>query len=211
MAVMTLELELPVGRCSPQMRAGASAQVLEPEAPLIAECRRGVPAAWERLFHDYERQVYGLAYHLCRDQALAADLTQEVFLKLLTRLDQFRSDARFTTWLYRIVLNTYLDHRRGARVSLSLEDPAIAGRLAQPAEQEALVERADRDTTVHAALSRLSPKLRLPLILRYLSGLSYDEIGAVLGLSTGTVASRLSRGLLALERRLRAAAIRPEG
>ncbi len=172
------------------------------ESQLLAACARGETQAWSELFEAYKTRVYSLALHLARDDQEAEDVTQEVFLKLMGRLGQFRSEARFSTWLYRIVVNTTLDRRRARRRLRPLEEEHLPPLLA-PQERGAM--RAEARQRVRRALQSLSPKLRSVIALRYVSGLSYAEIGAALELSEGTVASRLSRGLLQLGQAL------PEG
>jgi RNA polymerase sigma-70 factor (ECF subfamily) len=172
------------------------------EVQLLAACARGETEAWSELFEAYKARVYSLAWHLTGDPPEAEDVTQEVFLKLINRLGQFRSEARFSTWLYRIVVNTTLDRRRARRRLLPLHQVGLPPLLAA---QERGAMRAEARQRVQRALQSLSPKLRAVVALRYGSGLSYAEIGAVLGLSEGTVASRLSRALVELGKSL------PEG
>jgi RNA polymerase sigma-70 factor, ECF subfamily len=166
----------------------------EPSAELVQACGRGDRAAFGRLFEASKDQVYSLALRLTGNASEAADVTQEVFLKLLTRLPQFRSEALFSTWLHRIVVNTFLDRRRTVRRLVPLTDalePSDPG-----TEREA--RRAETAGLVARAVAGLDPALRLPVVLRFVSGLSYEEIAAVLELPMGTVASRLSRALRAL-------------
>ncbi len=173
----------------------------EPGDELLAACRRGDREALGRLFAETGDYVYGVALHLTRDDDAAGDLTQEVFLRVLTRIRQFEGRSAFRTWLFRIAVNAARDQWRRARPALPLEALAAAPRApAVPADYE-LLER-DRDARVRAALAALPQRLRLPLVLRYVAGFSYAEVGEVLGLRPGTVASRLSRGLARLGRAL---------
>lgn len=173
----------------------------EPGDELLAACRRGDREALARLFAETGDYVYGVALHLTRDDDAAGDLTQEVFLRVLTRIRQFEGRSAFRTWLFRIAVNAARDQWRRARPALPLEALAAAPRApAVPADHE-LLER-DRDARVRAALAALPQRLRLPLVLRYVAGFSYAEVGEVLGLRPGTVASRLSRGLARLGRAL---------
>jgi len=162
----------------------------QPSAELIEACARGDREAFARLFDSWKDRVYALALRLTGRPSEAADVTQEVFLKLLTRMPQFRADARFSTWLHRIVVNTFLGRRR----SWGREAPAREA--AADGEREAA--RADTARRVARGVAGLDPALRVPLVLRFAGGLSYEEIAAVLELPMGTVASRLSRALRAL-------------
>lgn len=165
----------------------------EPPAEVLEACRAGDRAGFEALFTLTSDQVYSLALHFLGDPSAAADVTQDVFVKLLVRVDQFRSEARFTTWLYRVVANTVLDHRRARRTLLPLDTPAVAFLVAPGASPEDLADRRERRTRLRGAVRRLPPRLRMPLLLRYVTQLSYEEIGEALRLSPGTVASRLFR------------------
>jgi RNA polymerase sigma-70 factor (ECF subfamily) len=146
--------------------------------------------------------VFSVALHFVGDEPAAADVTQTVFLKLLERVRQFRREAEFTTWLYRIVVNTCLSHRKLAERFVSLEDVASSPAFVAPASQETEVMRREQAAELRAAILALTPTLRLPVLLRYVAGLGYDDIGRVLGLPGGTVASRLGRAHRALEARL---------
>jgi RNA polymerase sigma-70 factor (ECF subfamily) len=168
---------------------------------MLEACRRGDPEAFERLVAACRDRVYSLACHLSGSETLADDIAQDVFVKLFTRIGQFRHQAEFTTWLYRIVANTATDYRRASRRLLPVEDGQRADW--QAPEQEACYSRAQTAARVRQALSRLRRRFRTPLVLRYVEGLSYEEIGRVLRISPGTVASRLSRGQLQLGRELR--------
>jgi RNA polymerase sigma-70 factor (ECF subfamily) len=155
------------------------------------------------LFEAYKDRVYSIAiYSLPGDEAVAADVTQQVFLKLMTRIGQFRGDSEFTTWLYRLVVNTCLDERRKQRRFVPLAEFALTSKTKREASQVARYARQEIAGHVQAAIAELKPRLRLPLLLRYIEGLSYEEIATVLGCSKGTVGSRLNRGHKALAKRL---------
>jgi RNA polymerase sigma-70 factor (ECF subfamily) len=173
-------------------------QPAAPPEPLLAACRAGDREAFGRLFDLCRDGVYSVALHMCGNPAAAADVTQDVFMKLLTRLPQFGARAAFTTWLYRIVVNTAIDHQRAARRIVPLPD-AVPDRRRPVDEAYA---RAERRRRVGAALQALPAKLRAPVVLRHVQGLAYDEIAAALGVSPGTVASRLSRAHARLARLL---------
>jgi RNA polymerase sigma-70 factor, ECF subfamily len=169
-----------------------------PDGDAIAACQRGDRAAFRRLFEAYRRRVYSTARHILGSDAAAKDATQQVFLTAWRHLGRFQSESEFSPWLYRVAVNTCLSERRrsGRYSDREPEDHerfAVAG---APQEQAVLARE------VEAALGRLSPKLRVALVLRHVEGLSYEEIGVVLGCNLGTVASRLSRGQQALAKLL---------
>ena len=169
---------------------------------VIEACQQGDRDAFQRLFEAYKDKVFSIAvYSSGGDRAVAEDVTQQVFLKLFTAIRQFRGDSEFATWLYRLVVNTCHDERRKRRRFVSLADTFLNA----PATGESPRARYARKETsgrVQSAIAELKPKLRWPIILKYVEGLSYEEIAVVLGCSKGTVASRLNRAHKALARRL---------
>jgi RNA polymerase sigma-70 factor, ECF subfamily len=173
------------------------------DAGVIESCRQGDREALRVVFEAYKDKVYSLALcYLNGDAAAAKDLTQEVFVKLMTRLEQFRGDAEFTTWLYRVVANSCLDERRKRRRWFSLEDSVEVGHMLVRKSLEAVYLQREMADGVKAAVAQLKPKLRIAILLKYFDDLSYQEIASVLGCSVGTVASRLNRGHTLLARKL---------
>jgi len=174
------------------------------DAGLIAACQRGDREPFRLLFEKYKGRVYSLALHFSGNEAVAQDVAQKIFLKLYTSIGQFRGDAHFTTWLYRMVFNACTDEQRKMRRLVPLEGGAVtaAERRAERRPQEQAQFRRQISEAVRGALQQLKPELRLPLVLRYVEGLSYQEIAAAMGCSSGTVASRLNRGHKLLARRL---------
>src|SRR5205807_10429299 len=148
------------------------------DADLLAACQHGDRDAFRRLFDTFGGRVYSIALGVLGAEAPAKDVTQQVFLRLLSEIRRFRGEARFSTWLYRLVVNACLDERRRQRRFAPEPPPEPTQRAGQ---EDAVLARQVRD-----ALARLSPKLRIPLVLRHVEGLSYDEIAQVLGCSAGT-------------------------
>ena len=129
------------------------------------------------------------------------DIAQDTFLKLFSSLPDFRGDSAFSTWLYRLVVNACLDHKRRSWRLAPLADELIAILRAPGDSLNALLHTEMRDQ-VRAAVETLSEDMRMTVVLRYTEGLSYDEIAEVMGCSAGTVASRINRAHKALERKL---------
>ena len=174
--------------------------VAEPEldADILEGCRRGDPRAQRAVFERYRDRVYSIALHFLKgEHAAAQDVTQEVFVKVFRAVPSFRADARLSTWLYRIVANACIDELRRRRRLILYGDmpPAIHPRVSA-------AEPSDLGSDVAAALQRLSPKLRLVVLLRHFDDLSYEEIARALDCSAGTVASRLNRAHAILAREL---------
>ncbi|HYW41585.1 MAG TPA: sigma-70 family RNA polymerase sigma factor [Bryobacteraceae bacterium] len=168
---------------------------------LIDACRQGDREAFRALFEAYKDKVYSIALRFSGDPATAMDIAQDTFLKLFSSIRDFRGDSNFETWVYRLVVNSCLDHKRKTRRLIPLVDEFLHN-LRASADSLAEVLLAELQTRVRAAVDRLAPDLRIAIVLRYTEGLSYDEIAEVLGCSPGTVASRLNRAHKALERRL---------
>ena len=170
---------------------------------VIEACRQGDRDAFRLLFETYKDKVFSIAvYSSDGDRALADDITQQIFLKLFTAIRQFRGDSEFTTWLYRLVVNACLDERRRRRRLLPWGEMVDMKKPGERKPQEKQYARLEIAEAVQAAIGELKPKFRLPILLKYIEGLSYDEIASVMGCSKGTVASRLNRGHSQLAKRL---------
>jgi RNA polymerase sigma-70 factor (ECF subfamily) len=171
------------------------------EREVLEACRRGEAEGFRALFLAYQDRVYSIALRYTGDDSLAMDIAQDTFLKLFSSLPEFRGDSAFSTWIYRLVVNACLDHKRRAWRLAPLADELIAV-LRSPADSlNALLASETRDR-VRSAVETLSPDMRMAVVLRYTEGLSYEEIAEVMGCSAGTVASRLNRAHKALERKL---------
>jgi RNA polymerase sigma-70 factor (ECF subfamily) len=173
---------------------------------IIRSCRSGDRDAFRALYDAYKDRVYSISlYFFHGDQTAARDVTQEVFLKLMMNIAQFRGDAAFSTWLYRLVVNACMDAARRRK-----SDAAISERsrmdLAEPGSQETELARAQMAKSVRAAVAALPPKFRIAVLLRYFDDLSYEQMAKALHCSMGTVASRLSRGHKMLAERLKGVA-----
>jgi RNA polymerase sigma-70 factor, ECF subfamily len=169
---------------------------------VIEACERGDWDAFRLLFEAHKDRVYSIALRYCGDESDALDIAQETFLKLFSSMRDFRGNASFESWLYRIVVNRCLDHqRRGRRLKPFWE--GLLDVVRAPAEsvlQELL--RAEMTKDVQRIVGTLPPEQRIVVVLRYTEGLAYDRIAEILGCSAGTVASRLNRAHKILERRL---------
>lgn len=170
---------------------------------VVEACQQGDRAAFQLLFETYKDKVFSIAvYSSGGDRAVADDVTQQIFLKLFTAIRQFRGESEFTTWLYRLVVNACLDEKRRRRRLLPWGETVAMRNPSDKKPQEKQYARLEVAEAVREAIGELKPKFRLPILLKYIEGLSYEEIASVMGCSKGTVASRLNRGHSQLAKRL---------
>lgn len=165
---------------------------------LVRQAKAGDLTAFDALVARHYEQVFALAFHLLGNADDAADATQEAFLKAFERLSQFRGDAAFSTWLYRITVNVCHDwHRRRQSVPFSQlsdeEGEAVSWAEATEPDPEEEWQRRERREAVQKVLQQLPDDFRQVLILCDLQGLTYAEAAKVLGVPEGTVKSRLHR------------------
>lgn len=176
-----------------EQRAVMAEQIIN--GHVIEACQNGDRDAFRILFENYKDKVYSIAsYAVGGDKSLADDVTQQIFLKLFTAIQQFRGESEFTTWLYRLVVNACMDERRRRRRLLPWADSQPMNTEVKRSSHEHHFERQEVAEEVRGAINELKPKFRLPILLKYVEGLSYEEIASVMGCSKGTVASRLNRG-----------------
>jgi RNA polymerase sigma-70 factor (ECF subfamily) len=162
----------------------------EADWDLVRRHVAGQRDAFRRLYERYQEKVYASCFRILGEAAAAEDLAQEIFVKIHDELRHFKFQSKFSTWLYRIAVNHAIN---------KANEIARHGRIHERIAKETRPETApppafaDRfmDDRVQAALLQLSDKLRVIVALRYLEGLSYDEIAEVLEISIGTVKSRL--------------------
>jgi RNA polymerase sigma-70 factor (ECF subfamily) len=159
---------------------------------LLMRAQQGDAVAVERLIELYQDTIYSMAVSFTRDPHQAEDLAQEAWIKILRGLPRFRHDSKFSTWLYRITMNTFLNATRAVK-----REQEVVGSLA--GESEAAAPHVEATLDVHEAVRALPEEFRSVVLLRYVADLSYKEIASVLELPLGTVQSRLKRALDKLE------------
>jgi len=166
----------------------------DPDAPLVRRAAAGDMRAFEALYRAHAGRVHGAMRRLCGGvEARAQELTQDAFVRAWQKLDGFRFESRFGTWLYRLAVNLALMDlraRRGAEDQESALDDTV---LAQPAPRTG-EHRIDLERVVAA----LPPRARAVLVLHDIEGWTHEEIGAELGMAVGTSKAQLhrARGLL---------------
>lgn len=166
---------------------------------LVATAVAGVEGSFEELVRRYQRPISAYVYRMVGNYESALDLTQEIFIKVYSSLERYRSEFKFSTWIYKIAHNAAVDHlRRNATREQSLvmgpegdqfDLPVECGRLSP--EQES--ERKERRGEIESVVRALPANYRELIILRHSQDLSYEEIVEVTGLPLGTVKNRLFR------------------
>lgn len=182
------------------------------ERALVERLCEGDNSAYEALIDRFEHPVFNLVSRLLENPTDAADVTQEVFLKVFRNIGAFRGDSSLKTWVYRIAVNESRNQRRWfgrhRKQEVTLE-PAYQETDSNhdilpdpgPSPLELAMNR-ERQELLEAALSEINPNFRAVLVLREIEGLNYDEIADILEISLGTVKSRILRGREALRQRL---------
>ena len=176
--------------------------------------------AFCRLAERYARRIHLLASHYCRNAQDAEDLSHEVWLKAYQAVRTFRSDSSFYTWLRRITINAFLNHRRSSFFRRRGQTMAVQLMPLDSDTPEALFEsRSDSPETIYnkllfenvvSALAELTPSQRLAFLLRHYEGMTYEEIANAMNCSTGTVKKGVSRAIGKLRARLSAESEEPE-
>ena len=166
--------------------------------------------AFEKLVERYQDRAYRLAFSLVKDESVAQDVIQEAFLNTYRKLHTYSGDARFGSWIYRVVVNAALMRIRkeDRRVEIGIEDvgPSVTeeeGAFAEPPswriQADEAAENMELREQILAAIDELKPKYQAAFLLREVEGLSIKEIADVLDLSEGAVKTRLHRARLHLQ------------
>ena len=167
---------------------------------------RGHEAAFRELVRRYERPVFSLLYRMVRDRALAEDLAQDTFIKVLNGLKSYRPEFKFSSWIFKVANNVAIDqlrkrgvdtisHGRGARCANAGRacrqlTPAPRARSENPLQE---VEARELGSAIERAIGRLRPEYRSCIVLRHVEGHSYEEIAQMLDLPLGTVKTYIHR------------------
>ena len=193
----------------------ANAVAPDPDADLVARARAGDQTAISELYQRHSQRGYNLALRMTGDPWDAADATQEAFIKAFSHLSSFKGEARFSTWLHRIVVNSVRDHMRRRRPD-PVEDEVL-DRLAAPGAAPTTLSRAavspvedGLSDDLKQALLALPEGFRLVIVLCDLLGYGYAEAADILEVQEGTIKSRVFRARAELARSLRAAGMGPQ-
>ncbi|NLF80728.1 MAG: sigma-70 family RNA polymerase sigma factor [Clostridia bacterium] len=165
----------------------------------------GNSEAFEIIVGRYQNQIFSLAYRLGGDYDEAKDMAQEAFIRVYRELPRFDRERRFFPWMYRVAHNTCINLlRRRPKETAPLESvfDMAAGDNCESGSPSARYEQLEQSETIHQALQALSDNYRLPLVLKYLEGMSYQEISSQLDLPISTIETRLFRGRALLRKHL---------
>ncbi|MBV1758897.1 MAG: sigma-70 family RNA polymerase sigma factor [Dethiosulfatibacter sp.] len=174
----------------------------ENEILLIKRSQKGDINSFEELIKDYKKIAYNIALKMLKNKEDAEDVSQEALIKVYKSIDRFNMDSSFKTWLYRIVVNTCLDHvRKNKENPISIDQPIRSGHDEfymdvednRPTPQEVLETKLTQKMVMDA-VNELDEDFKSIIILRDINDLSYEEISEILECNIGTVKSRISRG-----------------
>ncbi|PKK91187.1 MAG: RNA polymerase subunit sigma-24 [Candidatus Wallbacteria bacterium HGW-Wallbacteria-1] len=174
---------------------------------LVSLAARGVPEAFEELLTRYEKRIFQLCLFYLKNHEEANDAAQETFIKVYKAIGRFKGKSKFYTWLYSIAVNTCKSklkiwHRRFWKEALSLDEPLVltdnrkVERLVADwsSNPERILIRAEGMDALRKAIQTLPGKYMLPVVLKDIQAISYEEISEILEINIGTVKSRLHRG-----------------
>jgi RNA polymerase sigma-70 factor (ECF subfamily) len=176
------------------------------DALLIEEALDGDSAAFGQLVRKYQDRLFNALAHMVGCAEEAEDIAQEAFVQAYVKLESFRQDSAFYTWLYRIAFNTAVSRRRKRRIEMSIDQGRELLGQEPVGDGEAPEERLLREEQaqqVHAALSALNEEHRAILVLREMEGCCYESIAEILEVPVGTVRSRLHRARSQLREQLK--------
>ncbi len=185
-----------------------------PDADVVALALEGREAAHRQLIKRYERPVFSLVLRMVRDRELAEDLTQDAFVKVLSHLDRYRAEFKFSSWLFKIANNVAIDHLRRRQLETVSIDGSPHAVTAQAVESSRIdladdgesaldeLEAKELGSAIERAIARLRPEYRACIMLRHVEGRSYEEIASTLDLPLGTVKTYIHRARHELRRAL---------
>ena len=189
-------------------------KAVDADAPLVERAVAGDHKAFELLVIKYQRRIQRLIGRMVRDVDLVEDIAQETFIRAYRALAQFRGDAQFYTWLYRIAVNTakksLMDLKRNPTVSENSfksddddETSPVENELTSSETPDAVLASKEIAQIINAALEALPDELRQAITLREIEGLTYEEISEVMSCPIGTVRSRIFRAREAISQKVK--------
>ena len=180
------------------------------DAMLISRAKRGDRSALDFLIRKHQTRAYQYAYRLTRNPEEASDIVAEAFVRVFNAIHNFKGQSAFTTWLYRILTNCFLDIRKRerSRPTTTLETNGPDGELERQIEYQGRspfeeTERKEKESTMQEAVANLPEYQRSIILMYHVEMMSYEEMAEALDLPIGTVKSRLNRARLSLRESLK--------
>lgn len=174
--------------------------MIKPDSELITECLQGRTDAFGQIVTRYQERLFGTLVTMLGSAEDARDVAQDAFVQAYQKLESFRGQSAFYSWLFRIALNSSVDHHRRQRRPTVSIDAAREQSGAEPTDSHPEIspsfgmERTERQKLVQLALSKLSPEYREVLVLKEMEDMKYEEIAGLVKIPVGTVRSRIHRG-----------------
>jgi len=171
-------------------------EVLMEESELIEKIKRNDRTASRTFYENYKDMIYNLCYRMLNNKQDAEDVTEDVFVKAFRSVDKFRGDAKLSTWLYQIAVNTALNYARNKKIVAWLSLDFLVGKEEylldnSQARPDLELEKNESEALVQQAIQSLPPRQRTAVILQRYEGLSYKEIANVMKTSLSSVESLL--------------------
>jgi RNA polymerase sigma-70 factor (ECF subfamily) len=180
-------------------------RMADADAELVLQCQNGSPAAFEELVRNHQRMIHSLTFRMTGSLADAEDLAQETFIRAYAQIGSFRGTAKFSTWLYRVAVNTCLNWRQSEVRRFQLHANCAREMSVQPLNSENSAADTQSSRQVQEALLKLPAKQRAAIVLTIYDGLNHAEAAHVLGCSETTVSWRVFAARRKLKRWLTAA------
>lgn len=178
------------------------------EVELIERCKRKDPRAFDELVSQYERRIYNFAMRLSGNADDAEDIAQETFIRVYNAIQNFRGDSNFSTWVFRIAHNVFLDMRKKVKAhpqtsleeSVELDESEVTRQVEDPNPlPDEVAQASELHDILQRAIEALPEYQREMVVLYHTQNKSYEEIAEIMDLPIGTVKSRLNRARIALK------------
>ena len=171
---------------------------------LLAQLKNKDHKAALTLIEEHYKQVYYFLFKLCKDKETAQDLTQETFIKVWDKIESFNGNSRFSTWIYRISYNIFIDYTRMNKLNtITIDDPELYSAIECVDKVNDKVYLKLEYETIKKAVDNLSDKYKEVILMYYEDDLSYQEISIILNIPKGTVKSRINGGISELRNKLK--------